>query len=295
MLSLNAGVEIGGTKCVVLLARGREIVEQVRLTTSDPMATLTACSDHLARMAARHGAFAALGIGSFGPLGLDPARAGAGCITNTPKLGWPGTDLLAHFARHGVPMGLDTDVAGAALAEGRWGAAVGAQVHVYLTIGTGIGAGIVVGGRPVHGLVHPEVGHIRVRRTAGDSFAGSCPVHGDCLEGLASGPAIAARSGRPGNRLDAGDPVWDLVANELAELMMTLVLTLSPARIVVGGGVADGQPHLLDRVRVRTRDLLAGYVPNYAIDGVIVPPALGADAGPLGTIAIAELALAAGS
>lgn len=286
---LVAGVEIGGTKTVVLLAQGREIVDLARMPTTTPTATLAAAADWLA---ARSG-FAAIGIGSFGPVGLNPARADYGHVTVTPKPGWANTPVVAAFERFGVPIAFDTDVAGAALAEGRWGAARGCATHVYLTIGTGIGAGVVVDGRPVHGLIHPEAGHIRVRRVAGDVFAGTCPFHGDCIEGLAAGPAIAARAGAPADTLAADHPVWDAVAADLAELMMTLILTVSPERIVIGGGVGCGQPHLIPRIRERTAEILAGYLPSLtrtALDALIVPPALGDEAGPLGAVSLAGLA-----
>lgn len=165
---------------------------------------------------------------------------------------------------------------------------------VYITIGTGIGGGVVVDGRPVHGLVHPEHGHLRVRRRPGDSFPGVCPYHGDCIEGLASGPAIAARAGTAAETLGADHPVWDDVTREIGEFMALLVLTLSPERIVLGGGVGNGQPWLLPRVRSATLAALAGYVSGLdepAVDRVIVPPGLGDDAGPLGSIALGLAAM----
>ena len=292
---LSGGIEIGGTKTVVLVARGADIIQREQFPTDDPATTLQRCVDRLFDWQSRHGALAAIGIGSFGPLSLRPDAADHGCITNTPKPGWQGTDLLAPIAtRFAVPIGIDTDVAGAALAEGRWGASVGARVHAYITVGTGIGAGLVVDGVAVHGLVHPEAGHVRVRRVAGDDFVGSCPFHGDCLEGLASGPAIAARTGYPSHSLPANHPVWANVAAELAELAAILVLMVSAERIVIGGGVANGQPQLLPMLRARTGALLANYVPaaSETLSTIIQAPMLGDDSGPLGTIAIAELALA---
>ena len=285
MVALLGGVEIGGTKCTALVAHGRDIVDRIDLPTTDPAATLAA----LAGWLAQHD-IAALGIASFGPLGLDPARADYGCITTTPKPGWAGCDLLAAFAALAVPAAIDTDVAGAALAEGRWGAAQGCAVHVYLTIGTGIGGGVVVDGRAVHGRIHPELGHVRVRRQPGDSFAGICPYHGDCLEGLASGPAIAARTGTAAHLLPPDHPVWPAVAAEIAELCALLVLTLSPQRISIGGGVGMGQPQLLAPIRAHVADLLGGYVDGFDPAAFIGPPGLGDLAGPLGAIALAELA-----
>jgi fructokinase len=287
---LVAGIELGGTKAVALLTRGTDVVERARVPTSDPEATLGALSDQLTTWRRNGHEFAALGIGSFGPVGLDEGRPDFGWITTTPKPGWGNTDVRGHFtARFDVPTGFDNDVNGAALAEVRWGAAQGCSVAIYVTIGTGIGGGVVVDGRPLHGLVHPEHGHVRVRRRQGDDFAGVCPYHGDCIEGLTSGPAIAARAGAPARTLSPDHPVWADVASELGELMATLVLTISPQRIVVGGGVGYGQRWLLPRVHEATLATLAGYVASLdaaAIGSLIVPPGLGDDAGPLGAVAI---------
>jgi fructokinase len=292
---LVAGVELGGTKSVAVLARGTEIVDRLRVPTTDPATTLRAMSEQLATWRDEVEPFAAIGIGSFGPIGPDPKRADFGYVTTTPKPGWRNTDVHGHFAeRFDVPIAFDSDVAGAALAEGRWGASRGCSVHVYLTIGTGIGGGVVVDDDPVHGLVHPEVGHLRVRRRPDDTFGGLCPFHGDCIEGLASGPAIAARAGCAAEELGPEHPVWLDVAAELAELMTALVLTVSPERIVVGGGVAGGKSFLLDLVRAHTGTFLAGYVAGLdgpAVGALIQLPELGDDAGPLGTVALGLRAL----
>lgn len=294
-LPVVAGVELGGTKCIAVVARGQQILERKLWPTGDdPDETLEAIADWLS-LAAQSEPFRALGIGSFGPLRLDPAAADYGAIVNTPKPGWSGANLIAGIAsRFEVPVGLDTDVAGAALAEGRWGAARDCAVHVYLTIGTGIGGGVVIDGKPLHGALHPELGHVRVRRAAGDDFGGICPFHGDCLEGLASGPAIAARAGVRAETLTPDDPVWKLVAQDIAELMGALILTLSPQRIVIGGGVGQGQPGLLADIRSATVDVLGGYLPGHGaaeIEKLIVQPALGGDAGVYGAIALALTAL----
>ncbi len=196
-----------------------------------------------------------------------------------------------------LPFAIDTDVAGAALAEGRWGAAVGCSDHLYVTIGTGVGVGIVAGGRRVHGRGHPEAGHVRVRRARGDAFAGACPFHGDCLEGLVAGPALAARTGLAGDAIDDGHPVWGLVAAELAEALAMLILVLAPQRVVIGGGVILRHGHLLPAVISATADRLGVYLPGSdatALARVIVPAALGGDAGPHGAVALALAALAAG-
>jgi fructokinase len=287
---LVAGVELGGTKAVAVLARGSEIIERRRIPTGDPPPTLEALSRQLATWAGEGQQFAAIGIGSFGPVGLDRQRADYGYVTTTPKPGWANTEVRGHFAeRFDVPIGFDNDVNGAALAEVRWGAAEGCAVAVYLTIGTGVGGGVVVDGRSLHGLVHPEHGHFRVRRRADDDFAGVCPYHGDCIEGLTSGPAIAARAGAPAEALGPEHPVWMDVANELGELMATIVLALSPHRIVVGGGVGCGQRWLLPRIREATLAGLAGYVAAVdaaSVESLIVPAGLQDDAGPLGAVAI---------
>jgi fructokinase len=288
---LIAGVELGGTKCIAVTARGRDIVSRTQWPTGDdPAITLGAIAAWLAA-GQRAEPFAALGIASFGPLCLDPASPDHGRIVNTPKPGWSGADVLGIIAGDlAVPVALDTDVAGAALAEGRWGAAVGCPVHVYLTIGTGIGGGIVIDGRPFRGAFHPEMGHVPVRRIPGDTFGGICPIHGDCLEGLASGPAIAARTGQSAEALDPADPIWEQVANEIAGLAASLILTIAPHRVVLGGGVGQGQPALLPRVHRATARLLGGYLPGHslaALQRLIVHPVLGSDAGVFGAVALA--------
>lgn len=293
-LPLVAGIELGGTKAIALVARGREIIAQSRIATTDPLGTLGNLADQLDTWSAAHGPFASLGIASFGPVGLDRSAADYGHITSTPKTGWSNIDVVGAFAaRFDVPIAFDTDVAGAALAEYRWGAAQGRDVVVYLTIGTGIGAGILVRGQPVHGLIHPEFGHIRVRRVAGDTFAGACPFHGDCLEGLASGPAIAARAGSPGDTLADDHPVFDHVIAELAEAMAQLLLILSPQRILIGGGVLQHRQGLFTELRRRTAVLLGGYLASIdakRLDDITGPPALGDLAGPLGAAALAATA-----
>lgn len=290
---LTIGVELGGTKCIAVLARGRKMLDMRRWPTEASGRTLQAISDRLSHWQ-RENAIEAMGIASFGPLCLDTASPKYGHIVNTPKPGWSGVDVLGILkGDFAGPVGFDTDVAGAALAEGRWGAASGCRDHVYLTIGTGIGAGIVANGELVHGKVHPEVGHIRVRRDRLDDFPGLCPMHGDCIEGLASGPAITARAGEPVDHLAIQDPVWELVAGELAELMISLILTLSPQRIVIGGGVAERRPMLFAMVHAATAERLAGYLDGqmgHELQRLIVPPLLGTDAGPLGANALALVA-----
>lgn len=288
---LIAGIELGGTKIVCLLAQGPEaVVEEVRLPTLGPAETLGAIESVLDRWQG----FAAIGVASFGPLDIDPASSRWGSITATTKPGWSHTDVARRLiARYALPLGFHTDVVGAALAEAAWGAARGLADLAYVTVGTGVGAGLVAGGKPLGGLGHAELGHIRPRRLAGDDFAGACPFHGDCVEGLASGPAIAARAGRPATELAADDPAWDMAADALAQLAQALVLTGVPRRIVWGGGVMD-QPGLLPRVRTRLRESLGGYLSLAALDDLesyLVPAALGGRAGPLGAVLLGRLAL----
>lgn len=296
---LLAGVELGGTKIVCLLATGPDDVrDEVRIPTTTPEETLPAIAAVLARWRAGAG-FEALGLASFGPLELDDRSPRFGQIVATPKPGWTGCALTALGEGLGVPVSIDTDVNGAAFAEGRWGAARGLRSYAYVTVGTGIGVGSVIDGRPVRGLGHSEAGHLRVGRLKGDDWPGVCPYHGDCVEGLASGPAVAARTGRPGDELDPDDPAWATVVHALGGLFHNLVLTTSPERILIGGGVADGQGWLFPRLRAALIDSLAGYATADRIaaglDAFLQPPGLGALAGPLGAIALARNALSDGT
>lgn len=289
---LIAGIELGGTKCIAILARGPDSIEdRIELPTTRPDETLAA----LERAIDGWRGFAALGIASFGPVSIDRGSGEYGSITATPKPGWAHTDVARRLGkRYGVPTGFHTDVVGAALGEARWGAAAGLGDLAYVTVGTGIGVGLVAGGRPVDGLTHSELGHVRPPRLPGDDWIGSCPFHGACCEGLASGPAIAARTGVKGQDLPADDSAWDGVVHAIAHLIYTLVLTGVPRRIVMGGGVMVGNQFLFPRVRTQMKALLAGYVPLAEIEqaeSYIVPAALGANAGPLGAIVLGLNAL----
>jgi fructokinase len=291
---LLAGVELGGTKCVCILGTGPGDVRAMeRLPTGNEREqTLRQIEDVLERWRLQFGAVRALGIASFGPVDLAPDSKTYGYITSTPKPGWRDTDLAQRLARRlGTPVGFDTDVNGAALAEGRWGAGAGLTDFAYVTVGTGIGVGSIVRGRSVFGMNHAEIGHIRVVRKKGDDFPGVCPFHGDCIEGLASGPAIEARAGRAATELAPDDPAWDFVAHGLAQMLHTMVLTTAPQRILLGGGVMSGQPHLFDRIRRELQRSLNGYVQTpelqEAIAQFVAPPGLGTMAGPLGALALA--------
>lgn len=294
-----AGVELGGTKAIVVAGhlnqdKRFDLLARTSVATGDAATTLTAVADQLTRLATQY-PLTALGVASFGPLGVDPAAVDYGVMLPTPKPGWTGAAILAPLAEAiNAPAAIHTDVTAAALAEMRWGAAIGCSDVIYVTVGTGIGMGIIANGQPVAGTMHPEAGHLRVRRLAGDAFAGTCPFHGDCLEGLASGPAVAARAGVAASALAPDSPHWLPVVDALAEAFAALVLTLSPQRIIIGGGLGVGQPQLLPRVRAAMLDKLAGYHPHVTattIEALLVPAALGGDAGPLGALCLAEMAL----
>lgn len=280
-------IEAGGTKIVVGIGTaGGRVIERAVLPTTMPEETLLA----IARWFAARAPVAALGIASFGPVQLDPAAADWGSITATTKPGWSHTPFgpILRDAL-GVPVGFDTDVNGAALGEARWGAARGCATAVYVTVGTGIGGGIVSNGAPHHGLTHPEMGHVRLPRHPHDAgFAGICPFHGDCLEGLASGPAIQARWGVPLSALDAGHPAHAVIAWYLGQFVATIQAMLSPRRIVLGGGVL-ATPGLLARIRHEAAEAGQGYFPGVPED-IIVAPGLGDNAGLCGALALAEAA-----
>ena len=286
-------IELGGTKCVAAVGDADgHIVAETRVPTTGVAATLGALVSFFEVQHGAVGPIEAVGIGSFGPLDLDPASPRHGWITTTPKPGWADTNVAGWFRDAlGVPVAIDTDVNAAALGEWRHGAARGADVVVYITVGTGIGGGVLVHGQPLHGLVHPEIGHLRIPHDrAADPFDGVCPYHGDCLEGLASGPAMAARWGRSAETLPADHPAWALEARYLAQALQNVVCTLSPRRVVLGGGVMD-QPALLPLVRDDLGRLLNGYVQApailHAMDQYLVAPGLGARAGVVGALELA--------
>lgn len=288
------GIELGGTKVVCMVGSGpSEIRAETRFPTGTPEATLRRALEFFRETQIEEGGLAAVGVASFGPLDLDPASGTYGRVTSTPKPGWTHADIVGPLRRTlQIPVGFDTDVNAAALAEGRWGAANGLDSFVYLTIGTGIGGGAVVNGKVVHGLIHPEMGHLRVPHDRhADPFPGVCPFHEDCLEGLASGPALQARWGTPAEAIPLDHEAWELEARYLALALNNLICTLSPRRIILGGGVMT-QAHLYPLIRRMVQELLSGYVaaPQVCleIDRYIVPPALGERAGVLGALALAR-------
>jgi fructokinase len=291
VVKVYGGVETGGTWCVCALGTGPDDLRALeKFPTGSPEETL----ERIVSFFAAHQAPAAIGIGSFGPVDVDRGSPTWGHVTTTPKAGWQRTPVATVIRdRLQVPVAFDLDVAAAALGEHRWGAGRGSPSLCYLTVGTGIGAGLMIDGRPLHGLVHPEVGHLRIPHDRQrDPFDGNCPVHGDCWEGLASGPAIAKRWDASPPDLPPDHPAWPLEAEYVALGILSIVLVASPHKVIAGGGVMES-PALLAMVRVRLRELVAGYLdtPMLGADvaSYVVAPALGDEAGVLGAIALAEL------
>ncbi len=292
---LYGGIEAGGTKFVCAVGTGPDdIRDEVRFPTTEPEPTLRKAIEFFRNQ--KNGRPAAIGISCFGPVDPDPGSPTFGFITTTPKKPWVHTDFAGPIRRAlAVPVGFDTDVNGAALGEWRWGAGRSLNTIIYLTVGTGIGGGVLINGRPHHGMIHPEMGHVRIPHDLSrDPFPGMCPFHADCLEGLASGPAIEARVGKKGSEIASADPVWDIIAEYLAYALVNYIVVLSPQRLILGGGVMD-QEQLFAKIRDRVGRMLNGYIQSPAIldriDSFIVPPGLGNRAGVLGAFALAEEAL----
>jgi fructokinase len=301
MSVLVGGIEAGGTKFVCALGTGpNDVRDEIRYPTTTPTETISRAVDYFREAQDRYGQLAAIGVASFGPVDPNPASPTFGYITSTPKPGWRDTEFAGVLRRElGLPVGFDTDVNVAALGEATWGAAQGLDSFLYLTIGTGIGGGGLMGGRLMHGLLHPEMGHIRVPHDwTADPFPGVCPFHGDCLEGLATGPAIESRWGRPAVELEPDHPAWNLESQYLAFALVNFICTLSPQRIILGGGVMD-QTQLFPLIRTKVQELLADYIRAEAIVSeigqYIVPPGLGNQSGVLGAIALAQLQIGAGA
>lgn len=275
-------VEMGGTKIDMTVGSGyHDMADPVRIPTTDPETSLT----EIARFLSGHD-LASVGVASFGPLQLDPNQPGYGSMLATPKPGWSGVAILDELRkRSGIPAAIDTDVNGAARGEGRWGAAQGMTRYVYVTVGTGVGGGVVVDGRPIGGRPHPEVGHITVSRHPGDTHQGSCPYHGACLEGMVAGPALGARFG-PWDTWAGNHAILDLATHYLAQAMVALVYTVAPERIVVGGGVSK-LPGLHEMLRERVGALLADYPETPDLDLLISRPGLGDRSGLAGALLLA--------
>jgi fructokinase len=299
---LVGAIEAGGTKFVCAIGRrvGAELLVREQFATGDdPERVMTEVVLWFVEQQRRLGRLAAVGVASFGPLDLQEGSGTWGCITTTPKPGWQWADLAGPLLRGipGVRLALDTDVNGAALGEQRWGAARGLEDFVYVTVGTGIGGGGMARGQLLHGLMHPEMGHMLLPGVLGDSFPGVCPFHGRCWEGLCSGPAIARRAGCEAEELSADHEAWSVTIRCMAQAMMNLTCVLSPRRIVLGGSVRKagrlGESEFFRRLRLETGELLAGYIGALSLragglEEYLVPPQLGDDAGVCGALALGQ-------
>ena len=294
-----AGIELGGTKIIVAAGTGpNDLTPPVRIpTTSMPGVTMAAVVAELKRLEEVHGHFEAIGIASFGPLGVTPGAPTYGKMLRTPKPGWTHAELLKPIqdAFPDRPIGLDTDVNGAALGEMTWGGAQGLDTFAYVTVGTGIGVGIYNAGKPVHGLQHPEAGHIRLQHDwTRDPYKGRCPFHGDCAEGLASGPTLLDRTGIAGEDLPDNHPGWDMIGGYLAQMYHNLVMIASPQRILVGGGVGL-HVRVLEASRQYLHESLGGYIEalddRATLDTYVARAVLGERAGILGALLLGKQAL----
>lgn len=279
---MHAGIELGGTKTVVAIGNSDgSVIEEWRFPTTTPEETFGRATDWLRE----RGEPVGIGIAAFGPVGIVKGRETYGKILATPKAGWAGVPLVEHFQKAfpAAAITLETDVNAAALAEARMGAAQGLDDVAYITIGTGIGAGILSGGHLIHGALHPEFGHLKVPRHRDDTFAGVCNFHGDCLEGMACGPSIAARWGQDASSLPEGHPAWEMEAWYLAHGVLSLLAVVSPSRVIIGGGVsqAKGFHDQVNEILVRTT---AEYFPPVLDGPYVVPPALEQKAGICGAL-----------
>lgn len=285
------GIEAGGTKMVCAIGNEKgELLDRISIPTGTPAETFEQIIDYF-----KESKIEALGIGCFGPVDLNPSSDTYGYITSTPKPGWRNCDVVGTFRRAlQIPVGFDTDVNGAVLGEVTWGAARGCDTAIYITIGTGIGVGVYANGGLLHGLVHPEGGHILMARHPKDTYKGKCPYHGSCFEGLASGPAIEERWGRRAEKLAGEKEVWELEAFYIAQAVANYIMVYSPQKIILWGGVMH-QDQLFDMVRTQSRELLQGYISHAQIsehiETYIVPPELGENPGILGAIQLGVNAL----
>ena len=286
-----AAIEGGGTKFLVgIFNADRELLAKTTLKTQSPVETLGACIRFIQEESARFGSLTALGIAHFGPLNALPSSPDYGKLGSTPKPGWSGFNVVGFFRQSfgdELPIAFDTDVNGAVLAEYAWGAGKGIENLLYLTIGTGIGGGALVNGELLHGYAHTEMGHIALPRLPDDDFEGVCPAHGDCFEGLCTGPAIAARWGMPASDLPDKHPAWQLEASYIAKALRNYAYTLAPERIILGGGVMDRR-FLFPMIRIAFKDEMVGYgEPSVDLDKYIVPSGFKGDAGLYGAFKLA--------
>jgi len=291
------GIEGGGTKFICAVGTSPDdIRREARIPTTTPDETLGGVISFFQQAELDFGRLSALGVACFGPLDPRPDSPSFGHILPTPKPGWTNANIVGILrSAFDIPIGFDTDVNGAALGEWKWGAAQGLDTFIYLTVGTGIGGGAMVNGQLVHGLLHPEMGHILLPHDKErDPFEGACPFHKDCFEGLASGPALEKRWGQKAEILPFDHPAWELEAHYVSLALASFIMTFSPQRIILGGGVG-GREDLLPLIRKNVQTNLNGYVQSSAItkdiDEYIVPPGLGGRSGMLGAIALAEQAL----
>lgn len=298
-LPLIAAIEAGGTKFVCGIGTGpHDMRDVVRIPTTTPQDTLGAVTRYLSTAKSKHGPFSAIGVGSFGPIDLDPKSETFGYITSTPKPGWQFTKIVPMLSeRYNVPVAWDTDVNAAAMAEFLWGAGQETDPLIYITVGTGVGGGVLINGQLLHGLLHPEIGHLLVpppRNSTAIQQACHCPFHKSCVEGYVSGSALATRWGVKADALPPDHPAWEEVADVMAHALMNLTLSLCPKRIILGGGVMS-QEHILPLIRGQLKKLNNNYlrVPELGrnLDEFIVPPGLGARSGLLGAMALGKYEL----
>lgn len=283
-------LEAGGTKmCCAIADENGNLLDEMTIRTTTPEETIPPIVDYFKK----HD-IDALGIGSFGPVSLNEEAENYGAITSTPKLAWRDYNVMQVFKDElGVPIGFDTDVNGSMLGEATWGQAKGKKNAIYVTIGTGIGAGVMINGELLHGMLHPEAGHILMRPREDDTYKGKCPYHGQCLEGLAAGPAIEERWGERAENLYDREEVWDLEAYYLAQACVNYIMTYSPEMIILGGGVMH-KPGLIEKVREKTTELMNGYIQTKELedmDSYIVLPSLNDKQGLLGAARLGEIAL----
>ena len=294
MKNYYGGIEAGGTKFVCVIANGPDdILEEIRFPTTYPQETIEKVVSFFQQAILKHKIkLTSLGIGCFGPIDLNPRSQTYGYITTTPKPGWKNANLLQPIKQGlNVPTAFDTDVNVAALGEGRWGSAQNLDDFLYFTIGTGVGGGAIINNKPLHGLVHPEMGHILLNQHISDKYKGKCPYHQNCFEGLASGPAIKERWGISAEDIEDQHPAWQLEADYIAQAMSNFICSFSPKRIILGGGVMQ-KKFLFPMIHEKTQQYLNGYVQSELITSrikeYIVPPGLGNQAGMLGAIALAQ-------